>query len=81
MYLYTPRYTQHLDQLNLFLLISVLGCEVVEGDYDEYDSLRPCLEGAWGCFAVTDYFETMDKSCEVQEVSFKINISVLYSGR
>lgn len=64
-----------------------IGCEVVEGDYDDYESLRPCLEGAWGCFAVTDYFETMDKSSEVQEGKNILNMCcemkvahVVYSG-
>ncbi|GAB1598215.1 nmrA-like family domain-containing protein 1 [Argonauta hians] len=67
--------------------IKDLGCEVVEGDYEECELIRDCLKDAWGCFAVTDYFETMDKSSEVQQGKNIINTCceqkvkhVVYSG-
>jgi len=37
--------------------LAALGCEVVEGDLDDPDSLGRALEGAWGVFAVQNTWE------------------------
>ena len=37
------------------------GSEVVKGDFDNIDSLNSALEGVWGVFGVTNFWEHFDK--------------------
>ena len=38
-----------------------VGAQVVRGDFDDPASLRDALDGAWGVFGVTNYWEHFDK--------------------
>ena len=43
------------------------GVEMVSADLDDKPSLVQAFEGAYGVYAVTDFWATMDKAKEVQQ--------------
>lgn len=43
------------------------GVEAVKGDLDDPESLKHALEGSYAVFAVTNYWEKMSKSLEIQQ--------------
>jgi uncharacterized protein YbjT (DUF2867 family) len=43
------------------------GVEMVSADLDDKASLVKAFEGAYGVFAVTDYWAKMDKEVEIQQ--------------
>ncbi|XP_013418013.1 nmrA-like family domain-containing protein 1 [Lingula anatina] len=47
--------------------LSQIGCEVVKADIDDVASLKSALSGAYGCFAVTNWWEYFDKEKEIQQ--------------
>ena len=56
----------------LTCLVSTLpGAEVVKADIDDKASLVKVLEGAYGCFGVTNFWEHLSKEKEAQQVRRK----------
>ncbi|KAK2090838.1 hypothetical protein P7K49_030122 [Saguinus oedipus] len=51
------------------LALRDLGAEVVKGDLDDKASVDDALKGAYGAFLVTNFWETLNKDKEVQQVS------------
>lgn len=43
------------------------GCEVVEADLSNKDSLQKAFEGAYGVFGVTDFWATMNADIEISQ--------------
>ena len=41
---------------------------MVKADLDDQESLKKAIEGAYGVFAVTNYFESKDAEKETQQV-------------
>ena len=58
---------------------------MVKADYNDRESLLMAVTGAYGCFAVTNFFETMSKAKEAEQVRVthqSINTSItLYTVR
>eukprot|EP01006_Ploeotia_vitrea_P047781 TRINITY_DN67162_c5_g2_i1.p1 TRINITY_DN67162_c5_g2~~TRINITY_DN67162_c5_g2_i1.p1 ORF type:complete len:352 (-),score=208.92 TRINITY_DN67162_c5_g2_i1:44-1099(-) len=47
--------------------LAAKGVEVVQGDLHDVESVTKALEGAWGFFVVTQFWEKMDYDDEVQQ--------------
>ena len=43
------------------------GCEVIEADLSNKDSLQKAFEGAYGVFGVTDFWATMNPDIEISQ--------------
>lgn len=43
------------------------GCQVVEADFSDKESLQKAFEGAYGVFGVTDFWATMNAEIEVMQ--------------
>jgi uncharacterized protein YbjT (DUF2867 family) len=43
------------------------GCEVVEADMNDAGSLRRAVEGAWGVFSMTDFWQAGSKQAEFEQ--------------
>ena len=56
--------------LNLIDFLSLLstGAEVTKANFDDMESLLRAVTGAYGCFAVTNFWELMDQEKEKQQV-------------
>ena len=52
------------------LVAPISGAELLKADFDDSESLTKALEGAYGAFVVTNYFDSnvQDKEKEVKQV-------------
>ena len=46
-----------------------VGADVVFADLDDEESIRTVLQGAYGVFIVTNYWEHCDKNREIKQVT------------
>ena len=44
------------------------GAELVQGDLADRDSLTAAVDGCWGVFAVTNFYDSVAPSCNVNVV-------------
>ncbi|KAL5011636.1 hypothetical protein ScPMuIL_010187 [Solemya velum] len=44
-----------------------LGCDVIKGNFDDENSIEACVQGASGCFLVTNFWEHLDKAKEIKQ--------------
>ena len=50
---------------------------MVKADFNDEGELAAAMEGAYGCFLITDFWSTMNMDKEIKQVRFQSYIFIL----